>query len=73
MWRRMAIVMRAVAQGQSLTTAAIESGFSSSAHLSSAFKSMFGLSASEVIAMGVALDISEDRVEALGSIKVQKK
>jgi hypothetical protein len=34
---------------------------------------MFGLSASEVIAMGVALDISEDRVEALGSIKVQKK
>ena len=73
MWRRMAIVMRAVAQGQSLTTAAIESGFSSSAHLSSAFKGMFGLSASEVIAMGVALDISEDRVEALGSLKVQKK
>lgn len=73
MWRRMAIVMRAVAQGQSLTTAAIESGFSSSAHLSSAFKGMFGLSASEVIAMGVALDISEDRVEASGSIQVQKK
>ena len=67
----MAIVMRAVAQGKSLTTAATESVFSSSAHMSSTFNAMFGISASEVIAMGVALVISEDRVEALGSLKVQ--
>jgi AraC-like DNA-binding protein len=62
MWRRMAIVMRAVAQRGSLTNAAIEAGFSSSAHLSSAFKRMFGLSASQIMGMGVTIDMSEDRV-----------
>ena len=32
MWRRMALVMRAIAQGRNLTAAALEAGFSSSAH-----------------------------------------
>ena len=62
MWRRMALVMRSIAQGRNLTAAALEAGFSSSAHLSSAFKRMFGLSASEIIALGVAIDTSEDQV-----------
>jgi AraC-like DNA-binding protein len=62
LWRRMALVMRVIASGGSLTCAAQEAGFSSSAHLSSSFKQMFGLSASEVIALGVAIDVSEDRV-----------
>jgi AraC-like DNA-binding protein len=58
----MALVMRSIAQGKNLTAAALEAGFSSSAHLSSAFKRMFGLSASEIIALGVAIDTSEDQV-----------
>ncbi len=58
----MALVMRAIAEGKSLTAAALEAGFASSAHLSSCFKRMFGLSASEVIALGVAIDLSEDGV-----------
>jgi len=72
MWRRMAIVMRAVAQRGSLTAAALEAGFSSSAHLSSAFKRMFGLSASDVLAMGVTIDMSEDCVVNVGSAQTHK-
>lgn len=62
LWRRMALVVRSIAQGRDLTAAALEAGFSSSAHLSSSFKRMFRLSASEVIALGVAIDTSEGRV-----------
>jgi AraC-like DNA-binding protein len=62
MWRRMALVMRTIAAGGTLTDAALSAGFSSSAHLSSSFKRMFGLSASEVIALGVSIDVSEDHV-----------
>lgn len=32
-------------------------GFSSSAHLSSTFKQMFGLSASSVLALGIAIEV----------------
>jgi AraC-like DNA-binding protein len=64
LWRRMALVMRAIAEGKSLTAAALEAGFSSSAHLSSSFKRMFGMSASEVIRLGVAIDVSEDRLSS---------
>ena len=62
LWRRMALVMREIAEGRNLTAAAQAAGFSSSAHLSSSFKRMFGLSASAVIALGVTIDISEDQV-----------
>lgn len=62
LWRRMAIVLRAIARGSSLTSAAFEAGFASSAHLSSSFKRMFGLSASELMALGGSIDISEDQV-----------
>jgi AraC-like DNA-binding protein len=62
MWRRMALVMRTIAQGGSLTHAALAAGFSGSAHLSSSFKRMFGLPASDIIALGVAIDVSEDCV-----------
>lgn len=67
MWRRMALVMRSISHGNNLTTAAFEAGFSSSAHLSSSFKRMFGLSASELISLGVDLDLSEDQVVRPGS------
>ena len=62
LWRRMALVMRTIAAGGSLTQAAMAAGFSSSAHLSLSFKRMFGLSASEIIGLGVAIDVSEDQV-----------
>ncbi len=52
--------MRAVAKGGNLTEAAYQAGFSSAAHFSSTFKQMFGISASQVLAMGVRIDLSED-------------
>ena len=62
LWRRMAAVMRSIAAGGSLTEAAHAAGFSSSAHLSSTFKRMFGLTASDLLALGVAIDVSGDQV-----------
>lgn len=62
LWRRMAAVMRTIADGGNLTEAAHAAGFSSSAHLSSTFKRMFGLTASDLLALGVAIDMSEDKV-----------
>ncbi len=56
LWRRMAFVVRAVDQGQSLTAAALDAGFASSAHLSTRFKALFGLSPSSLVALGVALE-----------------
>jgi AraC-like DNA-binding protein len=62
LWRRMAAVMRAVAAGAKLTEAAHAAGFASSAHLSSTFKRMFGLTASDLLSSGVSIDVSEDDV-----------
>jgi AraC-like DNA-binding protein len=62
LWRRMAAVMRTIAADGSLTEAAHAAGFASSAHLSSTFKRMFGLTASDLLALGVAIDVSEDNV-----------
>jgi AraC-like DNA-binding protein len=62
LWRRMASVMRSIAKGENLTTAALHAGFASSAHLSSAFKQMFGLTASDILAMGVSIYITEESV-----------
>jgi AraC-like DNA-binding protein len=62
LWRRMAAVMRVVAADGTLTEAAHAAGFSSSAHLSSTFKRMFGLTASDLLALGVTIDVSEDEV-----------
>lgn len=63
LWRRMAAVMRTVASGGTLTNAAHAAGFASSAHLSSTFKRMFGLTASDLLALGVAIDLSDDVVQ----------
>jgi AraC-like DNA-binding protein len=54
--------MRMVAAGGTLTEAAHAAGFSSSAHLSSTFKRMFGMTASDLLALGVTIDVSEDEV-----------
>jgi AraC-like DNA-binding protein len=66
LWRRMAAVMRTVAAGGRLTEAAHAAGFASSAHLSSTFKRMFGLTATDLMSRGVAIDVSEDRVLSEG-------
>jgi AraC-like DNA-binding protein len=63
LWRRMAVVMRTVAAGGSLTDAAHAAGFSSSAHLSTTFRRMFGLSARDLLATGVTIDVTEDAVD----------
>ncbi len=64
LWRRMAVVMRMIAARETLTAAAHAAGFSSSAHLSSAFKRMFGLSVSDLLARDVRIDLSKDNVVA---------
>jgi AraC-like DNA-binding protein len=59
LWRRMASVLSSVASGTTLTMAALDAGFSSSAHLSSTFKSMFGMTPSALLATGVRIDFDE--------------
>ncbi|MEN0066660.1 MAG: AraC family transcriptional regulator [Myxococcota bacterium] len=56
-WRRLAVVIRSLAQGQDLTSAAFSAGFSSSAHLSTSFKATFGLRPSDLIKAGTTYDV----------------
>ncbi len=57
LWRRFASVMRELSRGRSLTEAAYSAGFASSAHLSSAFKAMFGLAPSALVKLGASFDL----------------
>jgi AraC-like DNA-binding protein len=50
MWMRMGAAVRSMAAGKSLTEAALAAGFASSSHFSAAFRQMFGLSPSELVA-----------------------
>ncbi|HPE47861.1 MAG TPA: AraC family transcriptional regulator [Hyphomonas sp.] len=58
-WRRMGRVIRALAKGDNLTEAAYLAGFSNSAHLSTAFKAMFGLRPSTLLANPVEYFLSD--------------
>jgi AraC-like DNA-binding protein len=60
-WRRMAIVMKTLSAGQTLTAAAMAAGFSSSAHLSTTFKTMFGITPSQLVRLGVRIDVEKIR------------
>ncbi len=60
LWRRMAKVTQALAAGSTLTQAALEAGFSSSAHLSTAFKAMFGIRPMDLMALGAQFELAED-------------
>jgi AraC-like DNA-binding protein len=51
LWARMRVAIRLALGGASLTQAAMEAGLSSSAHLSTAFKGMFGISPSQLISV----------------------
>lgn len=57
-WAAMGAAMRSVAGGASLTAAALEAGFSSSAHFSAAFREMFGLEPSR-LAKGLTMQRHE--------------
>jgi AraC-like DNA-binding protein len=56
LWRRMAVTMRRLASGGSLTHAAHEAGFAGSAHLSATFRAMFGLTPSSLLTFGVRIE-----------------
>lgn len=55
LWFRMRTISKAISAGRSLTQAAQDAGFASSAHLSTAFRAMFGLSPSRLLAAGVQI------------------
>lgn len=59
LWRRMALVVRSMSKGRSMTDAAHQAGFASSAHLSAAFRAMFGLSPSRLAALDAAYLITD--------------
>jgi AraC-like DNA-binding protein len=58
-WRRMGRVIRAIAKGENLTAAAYTAGFSNSAHLSTAFKAMFGLRPSALLSSQVKFFLAD--------------
>ncbi|MEM9487566.1 MAG: AraC family transcriptional regulator [Myxococcota bacterium] len=58
LWKRMAVVATAIEAGRSLTGAALDAGFASSAHLSVTFREMFGLAPSRLIAAGTRFEIA---------------
>lgn len=47
-WLAMGAAMRAIGRGETLTTAALDAGFASSAHFSAAFREMFGMEPSRL-------------------------
>jgi AraC-like DNA-binding protein len=49
LWARIRIALQHALRGASLTQAAMEAGLSSSAHLSAAFKDMFGITPSQLV------------------------
>jgi AraC-like DNA-binding protein len=56
-WNRMKSVVEFVAAGQTLTAAALNAGFSDSAHLSRAFRNMFGIKPSFLFSRSTNLNI----------------
>lgn len=54
-WKRMRLVALTLAEGGNLTDAAYAAGFSSSAHLSAAFKAMFGTAPSLLLQTGAKI------------------
>lgn len=57
LWHRLFVTVLRINQGDSLTEAAINSGFTDSAHFSRTFKSMFGISPSTILLQPDLIDI----------------
>lgn len=49
LWTRLGVAVRRMADGASLTDAALDAGFASSAHFSTAFREMFGMAPSRLV------------------------
>jgi AraC-like DNA-binding protein len=58
----MAIVMKTLAARQTLTAAAMAAGFASSAHLSTTFKTMFGITPSQLVRLGTRIEVSSGKI-----------
>jgi AraC-like DNA-binding protein len=56
LWCAMGAALKRIAEGVSLTGAALEAGFSSSAHFSAAFRDMFGMEPSRLARAGLSID-----------------
>lgn len=72
-WRRMGQIVRALANGDSLTEAAYAAGFSNSAHLSAAFKEMFGVRPSVLLGRQVKYCLSEAEFDHGSSTRIADK
>lgn len=57
LWKRMSLIARCLSEGSNLTEAALHAGFSSSAHLSTAFKDMFGIRPSDLASWSIELRV----------------
>lgn len=60
LWARMLGAGRAIAGGASLTSASADAGFASPSHFSDAFRTLFGLSATALLATGVRVVVLDD-------------
>lgn len=49
LWTRLGVAVRRMADGTSLTDAALDAGFASSAHFSTAFREMFGMAPTRLV------------------------
>jgi transcriptional regulator GlxA family with amidase domain len=57
LWARLLSVAGAVADGVDLTRAAVDAGFASASHFSDTFRTLFGLTATELLAKGTDIVI----------------
>ena len=71
-WRRMAVVMQALARGGTLTDAAQAAGFSGSSHLSATFRAMFGLSPSSVVRLGLTRGLAPGASRSPGTSRAAR-
>lgn len=62
LWARMLRVGAALAAGHDLTRAATEAGFASPSHFSDAFRALFGLTASDLLAVAGRIVVVEEHV-----------
>lgn len=60
LWARLLSVAGAVADGVDLTRAAADAGFASASHFSDTFRTLFGLTATEVLAKGMNIVLVPD-------------
>jgi AraC-like DNA-binding protein len=57
LWCAMGVALRAIAAGETLTTAAFAAGFSSSAHFSATYRATFGLEPSRLLRTGFTAEL----------------